>query len=295
MDDVKIFEQKPFSMVLLEPGQLDDMDFNNPNYVQFICSKPFVKTFTVTTENDDPEFILAKIQILLNVGVEEHNSLVVTATISEEKDYVYEMLYLDSLNKRTPLEYNQLATMLHTEGEVIHGNAIILKSYVPTLSNQMVFNDMTSSELYKILRSRGFTKLLVWEDDVWREEEVYGELEPFAKKFFDNEFYHEIELGFLKHNINIYYTKDEYGTENVCGKLLKQKIDKCLIFSMLTKTIRTNINLEEFNKIIKLSEVLEEPYKPDPKWFDEEKDEHGRPIIKNKYRILDNVYKEKFN
>ena len=76
------------------------------------------------------------------------------------------------------------------------------------------------------------------------------------------------------------------------GKLLEPKVDKCLVYSMMTKTIRTNLTLNELNKIIKLSEVLKEPYKPDDKWFEEEKDEHGRKIIKNKYRILDNVYKE---
>lgn len=292
MSDIKILEQKPFSVLLLEPGKIDNLDWNNPDYIQAICSRPFIKLFTVSTGENDPEFIFKKIQILLNLGSESNKNLVMSQVIAEEQDYLYEMLYIDTLNKKTELEHNQLASMLHLEGENVHGNAIILKSYIPTLSNEISFSNMTGSDLYKVLWERGYAKVLLWEDDVWREQEVYGDLEPFAKKFFDNEYYNHHELGFLKHNINILYTKSEYGTSNVCGKLLKPKVDKCLVYSMLTKTVRTNLTLNEFNKIIKLSEVLKEPYKPDDKWSEEEKDEHGRKIIKNKYRILDNVYKE---
>jgi len=295
MSDIKIFEQKPFYILLIEPGKIDDLDWNNPTYVQAICSKPFIKTFTVSTEESSPDFIFKRIQELLKVGSDDGKSHLVTEVICEEKNYLYEILYIDTLNKQTNMEHNQLATMLHLEGEFIHGNAIILKSYIPSLSNEISFSDMTNSEFHKILKGRGFTKLLVWEDDKWREEEIYGELEPFAKKFFEDERYQQTELGFLKHNINILYTKSEYGSNDVCGKLLKCKIDKCVVYSLLTKTIRANLFLDEFTKIMKLSQVLEEPYKPDSKWFEEEKDEHGRKIIKNKYRILDNVYYEKFN
>jgi lambda repressor-like predicted transcriptional regulator len=49
------------------------------------------------------------------------------------------------------------------------------------------------------------------------------------------------------------------------------------------------------NKIIKLSTVLEPPYKPDEKMVADEKDIHGRNIIKNKYRILDNTYLNVYN
>jgi hypothetical protein len=53
--------------------------------------------------------------------------------------------------------------------------------------------------------------------------------------------------------------------------------------------------LNEVTKIIKLSTVLEPPYKPDEKWLSDEKDIHGRNIIKNKYRILDNTYLNVYN
>ena len=61
---------------------------------------------------------------------------------------------------------------------------------------------------------------------------------------------------------------------------------------MITPTIRGNITLSEVEKIIKLSNYLESPYKMDNKWCEDEKDIHGRNIIKNRFKILDNVYKE---
>lgn len=294
MSDIKVFEQKPFYILLIEPGKINHLDWNNPDYVQSICSMPFIKTYQASSEENSPDFIFRKIQDLLIVGKEDDKRHLMTEVISDEKNYLYEMIYLDTLNKHTNMEHNELATLLHLEKEVIHGNAIILRSYIPTeLDGQMKFEDMTNSELHKILKGRGFTKVLVWEDDNWREEEVYGDLEPFAKKFFGDEYYQQTEVGFLKHNINIYYTKSNYGTNNVCGKLLNYKIDKCLVFTMMTNTIRSNLSLDEFQKIIKLSEVLEPPYKPDEYWFKDDRDEFGRKIIKNKYKILDNVYKQK--
>jgi hypothetical protein len=63
---------------------------------------------------------------------------------------------------------------------------------------------------------------------------------------------------------------------------------------MLTDSFRGNITKEEIEKIIKLSTVLTPPFKPENKWFEDEKDEYERLIIKNKYRILDNIYQEHF-
>ena len=39
---------------------------------------------------------------------------------------------------------------------------------------------------------------------------------------------------------------------------------------------------DEVNKILQLSKVLTPPFKPDNEWFEEEKDQYGRKIIKNK-------------
>jgi len=288
MSDIKIFNETPFSFLLIEPGKISHLDWNNPDYVQTLVSMPFI-----TVHSTNPNNFFDNIYKLLNVGKEDKYHLI-THNVSEEPENLYEIIYMDTLNKATKLPYNELATMLHSEGENIFGNAIIIKTYIPSFTNEPLIKDMNSSELYKIIKQRGFTKVVIYDSDdsKLKEDEFYGDIDKYANKFFEDEYYHKSEIGFLKHNINILYTKSNYGKSDVCGKLLKGNIDKFIIYTMNTDTIRGNITLLEVEKIIKLSHCLEPPYKPDNKWIEEEKDEHGRPIIKNKFKILDNVFRE---
>jgi len=288
MSDIKIFNTNPFDFILIKPGKISHLDWNNPDYVQILTSMPFI-----TTHLTKPEEFFDNIFKLLEVGIEDKYHLV-TDTISEEPNYLYEIIYIDTLNKQTKLPYNELATMLHLEGEQIMGNAIVIKTHIPSFSNDTLFNDMNTSELYKIVRQRGITKVVVYDgdDSKLREDEFYGDTDKYAKKFFEEEYFNKLEFAFLKYNINILYTKSSYGKKDVCGNFLKGNIDKFIIFTMLTDNIRGNITLNEVEKIIKLSYHLEPPYKTDEKWLKEEKDSTGRNIIKNKFKILDNVFRD---
>jgi len=286
---IQFFNEKPFYITLIDNNDFDlkQFDWNHPNYVQLLVSQPFIKTIQVTSEN-----FFINIQKLLDI---QQKHLVVTETIGEEPLCNYQLIYLDK-NNNNDYKMNQFATLLNSNGEVIFGKAIVVKNYIPTLTNDNKFEDMDSSALYNMLKSRGFNKIVVWDDESekWREEEVYGSMDVFAKKFFDEENYKKCEIAFLKHNLNIWYLKSEYGQDNVCGTLLNCKVEKVLVYTMLTNEIRGNITTSEIEKIVKLSNVLTPPFKPDNKWFEDEKDEFGRQINKNKYRILDNVFKENF-
>jgi len=295
MSDLKIFNEKPFFVMIIEPGSIKNLDWNDPNYIQNIISLPFVKTYQIK-----PDQFFNKLEELLKIGSDGNNTHLMTETISDEVNYIYEIIYLDTLNKKSNLEHNELATLLHMENEIVKGNCMLIKSYTPTLidtNENNVFVDFTSSDLYKVLKRRGFTSVVVWEGvyDSWREEEFFGDLENYANKFFDSERYTKIEIAFLKHNINIWYLKSEYGMKDVLGTLVSCPIEKCFIFTKLTEDIRGHITLDEVNKILKLSKILEPPFKPDNKWLEEQIDKNGKKIIKNKYRILDNVYLENIN
>jgi hypothetical protein len=285
---IKFFNDKEFYITLIDDNDfnLNELDWNNPNYVQLLVSYPFIKTVLVNGNNFFNyigEFFKAN-----------EDNIIVTDTISEEPLHNYQIMYIDKINNNNKV--NQFATLININGDVIQGKAIIIKNYVATLSNNIRFDNMDSSALYKMIRSRGYNTVGVWdnESEIWKEEEIYGPMEDFAKIFFENEPYRTCEIGFLKHNLNIWYLNSEYGTSNVCGTLLNCKVEKVLIFTMLTDSFRGNITKEEIEKIIKLSTVLTLPFKPENKWFEDEKDEYGRLIIKNKYRILDNIYQEHF-
>jgi len=282
------FNDKPFYILFVDLGdfELNKYDWNNPNYVQNLISQPFISAHQVTSETFFP-FLKEKLKL-------KEDNLVVTQTIAEEPGYNYELLYIDSTYKNTGLPVNHFATLLNSNGEVITGPAIVVKNYISTLENNMHFEDMTSNELYKLLHDRGFNKVLSWNDESekWSVEEVYGPIDKFAEKFFEGEKYKFSEIAFLKHNLNILYLKSEYGKDNIMGSLLNCKVEKILVYTMLTNEIRGNLTNDELQKIIKLSLVLTPPFKPENKWFEEEKDEHGRTIIKNRFRVLDSLYKD---
>lgn len=284
----KFFNDKEFYITLIDDNDFDlnELDWNNPNYVQMLTSYSFIRTVLVDSTNFFDyigEYFKAN-----------ENNIIVTDTISEEPLHTYQIMYIDKVNNNNKV--NQFATLMNINGDVIQGKAIIIKNYVATLTSDIRFDDMDSSALYKMIKSRGYNTIGIWdsESEKWKEDEVYGPIENYAKNFFEDEPYKTSEIGFLKHNLNILYLNSEYGKSNVCGTLLNGKVEKVLIFTMLTDSFRGNITKEEIEKIIKLSTVLTPPFKPDNKWLEEKRDEHDRIIINNKYRILDNIYQENF-
>jgi len=285
--NLKIFDKNSFNILKIGCDKVSHLDWNSPDYINAITSMDFIKTFSI-----EPQTFFDKIYELLDIEKFKENTHLVTEYIAEEPNYIYEMIYMDSTFNKENLQLNELASILHLKGEAIYGNAIITKTHVPSLTKEISFSNMDSSELNRMIRNRGYTKVMLWEDNIWRQEEMFGETEKIMKKFFEDEYYKKIEIGFLKHNINICYTTSEYGKEDVLGKLVKGKFEKIAVYTMITDDIRGSLTKDELEKIIKLSNYLEPPYRPEDKWFEEETDEHGRKIIKNKFRILDNVYND---
>lgn len=284
----KFFNDTEFYITLIDVNDFDlnKLDWNNPNYVQILTSYSFIRTVLVDSNNFFDyigEYFKAN-----------EDNIIVTDTISEEPLHTYQIMYIDKVNNNNKV--NQYATLMNINGDVIQGKAIIIKNYVATLTSDIRFDNMDSTALYKMIKSRGYNTVGIWdsESEKWKEDEVYGPIENYAKNFFEDEPYKTCEIGFLKHNLNILYLNSEYGKSNVCGTLLNGKVEKVLIFTMLTDSFRGNITKEEIEKIIKLSTVLTSPFKPDNKWLEEKRDVHDRIIINNKYRILDNIYQENF-
>ena len=148
---IKFFNDKDFYITLIDDNDFDlnELDWNNPNYVQSLISYPFIKTVLVNSNNFFNyigEFFKAN-----------EDNIIVTDTISEEPLHNYQIMYIDKINNKNKV--NQFATLMNINGDVIQGKAIIIKNYVATLSNDIRFDNMDSSALYKMLRSRGYNKV----------------------------------------------------------------------------------------------------------------------------------------
>jgi hypothetical protein len=279
----------------------------DPNYLDKLLNLDIYNTITTSSDN----FLN---DIVKNLNFDDGinlNHMIETQVIAEYPEYIYEILYINNI-KNDDKYKNDIGSLLMINGDKIYGNIIILKTYLH--NNSILFVDSTKDDIKNILENRIKTKVVIYEDNTWNEQIVIGNIEDFAKDFFDD-IYFKIEKSFLKHNINIWYEKSTNNKSNTtcnnvlntgdnvlntcgnllntCGNLLNIPISKCIWFTMLTDEIRGNLLLDEVTKIIKLSYKLEQPYSVNPEWLIEEKDNYGRVKIKNKYKILEKACQEK--
>jgi len=276
--------------IVVHKGSIKDLHWKDPDYAGKISKLDLFTELPIDQDNFN-EILSTQLKIdSYNIK----NPYVKTEVIGEDNYYVYEMLYIDLIQEK---EYhqmdnvNELATLLNLNGEPVFSDAIIIKSHIPSLTDKMYIHNMTRNDIKNILYDRGYTKVVVW-DEFWREDRVVDKMENYANRFFEEEKYQTIELSFLMHNVNIWYTFSDFGEQNLCGKLVKHKIDKCIVFTNQTNVIRGCITLDEVKKIIHLSNVLED-YKTPSEFTDEKLDENGRRIIYSKYKVLDYIYENK--
>jgi hypothetical protein len=95
---------------------------------------------------------------------------------------------------------NGVSTLLNLKEKHIYYNSILVKTYLPTTNNKSMFMvNCGIDDVKYILDSRLKTSIVTFDGDTWEEKIIQGELELFAKEFFDDN-HTKLELGFLKHN-----------------------------------------------------------------------------------------------
>ena len=289
-DKLKFENKEDFQLLLVKPNNIEIFEWSDPNYLNNIMKSDFVSTVKFSP-NTFPK------NIAENLDIQKYELPDVKVTlIHEEPNYHYELMYLQLLPKYKTKELeNQFSLLLQNSGdEKIYGNVLIMKSYVPieNLSSIKII-DTGSNDIINLLNNRINTNVILFDTGDYQEKRLFGPIDKFAETFFDEEDSYKIqkmELPFLKHNINIWFTKFEYGYEGVCGDLLKHLvINKCIVFSLINDNVRGNLSMDEFNKI-KLVSTKMDKYNVPEDLMEEEFDDLGRPLLKNKYRILEHVY-----
>lgn len=288
LEKIKMETNETFECIVIKPGSIKHVNWFDPNYAGKLMELDLLKSVKTNEEN----FIEI---IATNLEVDKFkipNLSIKTEIFGEEPYYLYEILYVD-LEKAT--EYhkeenlNELASLINVNGDQIYSNAIVFRSHIPSLSDSMNMCTITRDELRRVLHERVYTKIVVGEDGVWIEDTAVGDITKYAEVFFDGEKYEKLEIAFLMHNINIWYTVSESGDANLCGNLIDEPIEKCLWFSMKSDEFRSNITLDEVKKIISISKVLTD-YKTPNELLEEKTDSLGRKIVYNKYKVLDWVH-----
>lgn len=291
LSDVKFENKENFDIMVISPNKIENLDYNDPGYLTKLVNESFNKT--ITTNPDSFFDVIAENLDVNNFEPSDRN--VTSHVIYDKPEYFYEIFFLEVLDEKKHNEKyeNQFSNMINFYGEKIYGNMIILKTYIPSDNSNgvnMVLDNMSQKDLYEILDSRVNTKVVVLRDDEYREEIVRGDIDVFCKSIFGEEYYHKKEVPFLLHNLNIYYLKDEYGTQ-ISKNLLPEKVESAVFFTMNNESFRGNITLDELKKILKMS-TNADYFKPRKEWIEDEKDFLDRQVIKNKYKILDYAWKD---
>jgi hypothetical protein len=293
LEKVKMETQEDFEVLVIKPGSIQSVSWLDPKYAYKLIELDLFKSVTTNEDN-----FLEVIATNLDVNKYKVKDLYVkNEFIGEEPYYVYEMIYID-LEKETQYHtdenLNELASLLNINGDKIYSNAIIFKNYLPSLTDSMKLETITKENLAYMLHKRVHTTIVTCDEGKWIEDECVGDLNNFAEIFFDNEKYEKLEIPFLMHNINIWYTTAIDGDKTLCGSLINQYVDKCIWFTMKTDEFRGNLTLDEVKKIIYLSKILTNFMTPSD-YTQEKIDSLGRKIIYNKYKVLDLLYNDNQN
>jgi len=273
--------------LLIKPCSIQNLDYNDINYIDNIINMNCVETIIINSDNFTQQIVKN-----LNAEIYKDEDLHIKNDIFDEEPYfTYEIMYLDILNDK--IVENEFANLIAINDDKIYTNAILFKTNIPSLSDDMKLVNFNKKDLINVLKNRVNITIVLY-DDIFTEKKIMNnKLEEFAQDFFENEYYYKFETLFLMHNINIWYTT-LYGSNDICGKLINKPIYKCIIFIYKSENVIGNITLDECNKIFYLSTKLNN-YEVPKKYLEEKNDNLGRKIIYNKYKVLDLLYNEFLN
>jgi hypothetical protein len=283
-----------FNALLVKPFDTDNYDWANVDYIHSLLEN---KNCTNVHINYEKQLMLTDIAKYLEI--EKYNDPYITPhIIGFDKDYTYEIIYSTFTPDKENIEnikHNSLGTIIDLQGKEIFGNFLLLKLKTPHTDYTSKYVDLNKKDIVDHLNKRVHTNVIIYEDNEFREEPIPGDTETFAKVVFGDDYCRlkRIEIPFLKHNINIWYIIDEYGDKGVFGKLINEndKVFKGVIFTKITNELRGNLSLDEINKIIFLSNNLNDfILSDDNELVKHKKNNNNINIIKNKFRILETVY-----
>lgn len=273
-----------FRVLIINPNNIENFDWRDPNYLNYIMNMSIF-------ENKEFKHQELAYNIGLTFGADKNSAVDLnTLIIGEDKNHLYEMLWNEpSKENKNEKQKNGIGKLLHLESKDIYGKVLLLKTNLPEDNYDNILVDCKKCDLYDLLFMRANHVSVLYDGDEWKEIKWCGDFDKWLDDVFDGDKYKQVELAFLKHNINIHYipSTSDYGIE--LPNLINGKVDRCLFSTKITSQFWGNISLAEVNKILDISKLTDNT-DVDTEMIKEEKDKFGRFLRKNKYRILNLVW-----
>lgn len=287
LDTIVMENTNTTKCLIININNIDHLKWSDHDYISNICKLDIYKYIDMNADN----FTSIINENLYYDFIDDIR--IDKQIIYEESEYVYELLYINSTLENIDIKKNYmngLATLLNTnqDEKEIYFNCILLKTHIPLNSDSILFHDISIKDIENILFYRANKKIITYDED-YKEEILFGDIEAYGKTFFNEEYYVKKEIKFLHYNLNLWFTTSEYGEPYICGKLILNTIDKCIIFIKNDESNLGHITMDEFNKIIFLSDKMDNYTVPN-EYYEDKIDKYNRKIIYNKYKILNLLY-----
>ena len=263
--------------ILIKPSSISHLEWCDPDYINKVLTDIIEIDFIET------EFFNIINNLLETNKYDTSNKIeIINHKFDDEPYYNYNILYIN-LNHHNNIK-NEVATLLTTNNADIYSNAIIIKEHAPSLKNDTFFTDINKDDLIRLLNKRINFNFITWDDKFNECSIPIASFKDFITTFFDDEEPEIKHIDFLMHNIHIMYIKVSNGNKYSCGNLLSGlSIDKYLVYATKSQVYYDNLTLDEFNKIIKLSEKISSYTVSETRYFDD---------FNTKYRTLDEYYNQ---
>ena len=280
----KLDVQEDFEFLLIKHKDISKIRFDDPDFPSLVYNLDIYET--VKTSSND---FLENVALHLKIDKIKNPRALHTQTIWNNGKYIYELIHIVLTPGDLPVEYwNGLGNVIKTDSDLIFGNVIMLKTELLDESDNVKIVNCNKNDLYELLENRVRHKGVKVDDDGEIEEfSWYHDPKKFIKEFMVND-EHFKEVGFLKHNLQIYYTK---GNKDDLEKLIDDKYDQLIVLTKITDEHYGNITLEELKTIFKLLKTECPLICPD-EWLKSNELDESKKFIFNKYRALKRAEKE---
>lgn len=295
--DVFFPEQESFKFLLIKTKDISMIRYDDPEYKKIICNLDIYEEVE-TTSNDFFDVMIDKLGVEMLKSRNKPFGLN-TQLVGSTPTHMIELIHIDLMPKDTPVEiYNGVANMLKMDKQHIFGNSILIKTEVPLDSDFVKMVDCSRTDLHDLMDNR-VRHIGVSVDDDNETTEInwyYEDPSKLIEEFMTQE-HKFIERGFLKHNLQIYYTP---GKKDDLERLIDAKYDQIIILTKLTDYFYGNFTLKEFNDIKILLENgcplnIPDEWEDEIKLKTEEMKGKRRNYVFNKYKALWKGKKEYLN